>query len=426
MNANHPNAPTGRDGRAPGPARRSTIFPVILLALLLLGAAGIFLALKKSPPPPGPAPMAVVPPASKPPVPQVTASAPARTPSVKPTTSSSPGRTAAPPDNRSPKELLASLTQIDGKNPLTAEQAQAWKQSLQLLVRQGAASVPAIQEFLAKNQDASFPTPDGAAQPGFSSLRAGLIDALGQIGGSQATAAMLQILQSSTIPSDVADMAKALGPSATGEYQQEFLAAIRQQLFMAQQPLANRDTEVAPLFQVLASEAANGAPVADDIQQYGAPWSFYSAITLANLPNGTGLPALAQMAQTPGTGQTIAVDSLAQLASTDPQALNALLDLAKNGAAQDFVLSTVAPFLAGRQYVLPTAADQIPPGASVQSIHMNSGNQNFLSYQFSTPALLNQQIAAIDQLLQAVPPADADTVQALQQQKSTLTAVVGK
>jgi hypothetical protein len=321
---------------------------------------------------------------------------------------------------------LASLTQFDGKNPLTAEQAQAWKQSLQQLVRQGAASIPAIQEFLAKNQDASHANPDSAAQPGFSSLRAGLIDALGQIGGAEATAAMLQILQTSTIPSDVADLAKAMGQSATGEYQQEFLAAVRQQLFMAQQPLASRDTEVAPLFQVLASEAASGAQVAEDIQQYGAPWSFYSAITLANLPNGAGLPALAQMAQTPGAGQAIAVDSLAQLASTNPQALNALLDLAKNGATQDFVLSTAAPFLAGRQYVLPSAADQIPSGASVQSIHMSSGNQNFLSYQLSTPALLNQQIAVIDQLLQVIPPADSDTVQALQQQKTNLATMTGK
>ena len=424
MNQNIPKARPGRTGSAPEPARRSIIFPAILLALIIIGTAGICLALKKSPPPPptAPAPVAAVPRPSQPSVPQAAASAPDRVPSVKPTTTPSP----APPDHRSPKELLASLTQFDGKNPLTAEQAQAWKQSLQQLVRQGAASIPAIQEFLAKNQDASHASPDSAAQPGFSSLRAGLIDALGQIGGAEATAAMLQILQTSAIPSDVADLAKAMGQSATGEYQQEFLAAVRQQLFMAQQPLASRDIEVAPLFQVLASEAASGAQVAEDIQQYGAPWSFYSAITLATLPNGAGLPALAQMAQTPGAGQAIAVDSLAQLASTNPQALNALLDLAKNGATQDFVLSTAAPFLAGRQYVLPSAADQIPSGASVQSIHMSSGNQNFLSYQLSTPALLNQQIAVIDQLLQVIPPADSDTVQALQQQKTNLATMTGK
>jgi hypothetical protein len=321
---------------------------------------------------------------------------------------------------------MASLTQIDGKNPVTPDQAQAWKQALQQLVRQGAAAVPGIQEFLAQNQDANYAGLNGAAQLGFPSLRAGLIDALAQIGGTDATAAMLQILQSSTFPSDVADLAKGLGQAATGEYQQEFLAAIRQQLFMAQQPQASHDTDVGPLFQVLAAEAANGAQVAQDIQQYGSAWSFYSAITLANLPDGAGLPALAQMAQTPGGGQVVAMDSLAQMALTNPQALATLLDLAKNGAAQDFVLSTVAPFLAGRQFVLPSAAGQIPPGAPTQSIHMNSGNQNFLSYQMSSPALLNQQMAAIDQLLQVIPPADTDALQALQQQKNTLAGKLGK
>jgi hypothetical protein len=57
---------------------------------------------------------------------------------------------------------------------------------------------------------------------------------------------------------------------------------------------------------------------------------------------------------------------------------------------------------------------------------MSSGNQNFLSYQLSTPALLNQQIAVIDQLLQVIPPADSDTVQALQQQKTNLATMTGK
>ncbi|HXR06714.1 MAG TPA: hypothetical protein VN765_05250 [Candidatus Acidoferrum sp.] len=426
MNGKTPNARPGRDGPAPEAARTSIIFPFILLALLLIGGAGIYFALEKSPPPPSaPAPAAVVPP-----LPQAMAAAPTHVPPVKPpgpsATPAQPAIPPAPPDHRSPKELMASLTQIDGQNPLTADQAQAWKQALQQLVRHGPAAVPAIQEFLAQSQGSNYSGLNGLAQLGYPSLRAGLIDALAQIGGTEATAAMLQILQSSAVPSDVADLAKALGPSATGEYQQEFLAAIRLQLFAAQQPQASRDTDVAPLFQVLAAQAANGAQVAQDIQQYGAAWSFYSAITLANLPGGTGLPALAQMAQTPGAGQTVALDSLAQMALANPQALAALLDLAKNGAAQDDALSTVAPFLAGRQYLLPSAAGQIPPGASVQSIHMNSGNQNFLSYQVSSPALLPRQMAALDQLLQVIPPADADALQALQQQKSALSSATAK
>ena len=374
------------DGPAPEAARTSIIFPFILLALLLIGGAGIYFALEKSPPPPSaPAPAAVVPP-----LPQAMAAAPTHVPPVKPpgpsATPAQPAIPPAPPDHRSPKELMASLTQIDGQTPLTADQAQAWKQALQQLVRHGPAAVPAIQEFLAQSQGSNYSGLNGLAQLGYPSLRAGLIDALAQIGGTEATAAMLQILQSSAVPSDVADLAKALGPSASGEYQQEFLAAIRLQLFAAQQPQAGRDTDVAPLFQVLAAQAANGAQVAQDIQQYGAAWSFYSAITLANLPGRNRPPRPRPDGADPGGGP----DRRPGFPGSDgpgqsPGPGQPLLDLAKNGAAQDDALSTVAPFLAGRQYLLPSAADQIPAGASVQSIHMNSGNQNFLSYQVSSP-----------------------------------------
>ena len=430
MKGNIPKKGPGRGGRAPEPARKSSLFPIIVLALVLIGAGVAYIALQKPPPPPAPTPQAAVPPVPAPASPAARSVTPGISiPARRDTAFATPPPAPIPPapvDNRSPKELVASLTQIDGKTPVTPDQALAWKQALQQLVRQGPAAVPVIQEFLAQNQDTNYAAVGGMAQLGFPSLRAGLIDALAQIGGTEATGTMLQILQSSTIPSDVAELAKGLGQAATGLYQQEFLNAIRQQLFLAQQPQSSRDTDVGPLFQVLAQEAANGAQVTQDIQQYGSAWGFYSAITLANLPDGTGLPALAQMAQTPGGGQVVAMDSLAQMALSNPQALATLLDMAKSGSATDFVLGTVAPFLAGRQFVLPTAADQIPPGAPIQNIHMNSGNQNFLSYQVNNPALLNQQISVIDQLLQVLPPADAGAIQNLQQQKNDLSARRGR
>jgi len=425
MKENLPKSGSGRGGRAPEPPRKSIIFPIIALAVVLAGGAATYVALKKPPPAPAPAPQAAIPPEPLPAIPSVprataNSSVPARR-NAAPAIPAPAPVPAAPADNRSPKELVASLTQIDGKTPVTPDQAEAWKQALRQLVRQGAAAVPGIQDFLAQNQNTNYAGLSGAGQLGYPSLRAGLIDALAQIGGAEANTAMIQILQSSTVPSDIADLAKALGQAATGQYQQEFLAAIRQQLFLAQQPQSSHDTDVGPLFQVLAVEAATGAPVAQDIQQYGSAWGFYSAITLANLPNGAGVPALAQMAQTPGGGQAVAMDFLAQMALTNPQALATLLDLVKSGSATDFVLATVAPFLGGRQFVLPSAADQIPAGAQVQSIHMSSGNQNFLSYQVSNPVLTNQQIAVIDQLLQVMPPGNTGALQALQQQKTTLS-----
>jgi hypothetical protein len=426
MKQNIPNPQLRRDKRAPEPARKSVIFPVILIAALLAVAAAVFIALKKSPPP-APDAQTVIPPVSvnsgvTPVAPAISAPARRNNAAVIPSAPSTPATPIA--DNRSPKEILASLTQLDAKEPLPRDQWQTWKQALQQLIRLGPAAVPAIRDYLAQNKDVQFFGWDLADQSGFPTLRAGLIDALGQIGGPDATAAELQILQSSIFPSDVAQLAKGMGDAATGPYQQEFLAAVRQQLFLAQQPEASHDADVAPVFQVLALEAAGGATVAQDIQQYASPWAFYSAITLAHLPDDAGLPVLTLMAQTPGSGQAVAVDTLAQLAVTNPQALAALLDTAKNGAASDYMLAGVVPFLAGRQYVL--FVDQIPPGAAVQSDHIASGNQNFLSCQVNNPALAPRQIAVLDQLLQAVPPADANALQALQDQKSALTANPGK
>ena len=421
MKANIPRARPGRQGGGQEPAPKSIIFPIIVLALLLAGGAAGYIALKKlAPPPSQPQPVvsseAPGPPSLPVPIRRNTPSAIQSPASIPP----------APADDRSPKELVASLTRIDGKNPLMPDQAQAWKQALQQLIKQGPAAVPDIQQFLAQNQDTNYASLSGAGQLGFPSLRAGLIDALGQIGGTEATAAMLQILQSSTIPSDVGELAKAMGQPATGQYQQEFLAAVRMQLFLAQEPQSIQDTDVGPLFQVLAAEAANGAQVTQDIQQYGSAWSFYSAITLANLPDGAGLPALMQMAQTPGGGQVVAVDCLAQMALANPQALAVLLNMAQSGSATDFMLATVVPFLAGRQFVLPSSADPIPPGAQIQTVHMNAGNQNFLSFEASNPTLVNQQMDVINQLLQAIPAADNDTLQALQQQKNRLSSKSGK
>jgi hypothetical protein len=329
--------------------------------------------------------------------------------------------------NYNPPQLVDTLTQLDVKNPVTPDRAQEWKQALQQLVRQGSAAVPAITNFLAQNMDTNYAGVGGADQLGYPSLRAGLLDALAQIGGADATAAILQVLQTSTFPGDAAQLLKSLGPAATAEYQQDFLAAVRQQLLVASLAPPGGGPDVGPLFQVLAAEGAGGAQVAQDIQQYGSTnWAFYSAITLANLPNAAGLPTLVDMAQTPGTGQAVAVDSLAQMASGNPQARAALLDLVKSGQLSDYTLESVAPFLAGQQFILPSESERIPPGSQVQTIHMAGGNQNFISFQASVPAQIAQQVGTIDQLLQVLPADDTDTLQALQRQKNALTARLGR
>jgi HEAT repeat protein len=320
-----------------------------------------------------------------------------------------------------PKDLVSILAALTGKEPVTAEQAQKWKESLQQLIRQGAISVPAIQQFLAQNLDANYAGVSGANELGYSSLRAAMLDALAQIGGPESTQAMLQILQTSIFPTDIATLAKTLDAQGPGQYQQAIVDAVRQQLSLgALDQLGGAN--VLPLFQVLVSEAASGANLSADLTQYAEKWPYYSAIALAALPDGAGVPSLIQLAQGTAPGnQAAAAQELAELAPQNTQALTSLLDLAKSGQLSDTILAQLAPFLAGRQYELGPPPD--PAAGGNLTFHMANGNEDFSSFDASgtlTQAQITQRISIIDQLLQVIPATDAATQDALQGQRNAL------
>ena len=319
------------------------------------------------------------------------------------------------------RQLMSSLTSLDPKGPITLEDAQKWKASLQQLVQQGPSSVTAIREYLAQNQDVSYAGAVGAEQLGYSSLRSGLLNALGEIGGPESTAAMLQTLQTSVFPTDIATLATTLEQQAPGQYQNDILSAVRSQLALAaQDQLGNAN--VGPLFQLLAGAAGNGTDVSADLTQYASKWPYYAAIELANLPNGAGVTALIQMAQNDAGGsQSAAAQALAQLASQNSQALNSLLNMAKQGQLSDSQLAQLAPYLGGRENSL--GAPTNPGGTSSQGIHIANGNQDYSAAEYSgslTPDQVIQRISIIDQLLQNVPADDTMGQQALQQQKANL------
>jgi hypothetical protein len=342
--------------------------------------------------------------------------APALGPSVAPPHSAPP---VEPPVD--PKDLVSILAALTGKEPITAEQARKWKESLQQLIRQGASSVPAIQQFLAQNLDANYAGVSGANALGYSSLRSAMLDALAQIGGPESTQAILQILQTSIFPTDIATLAKTLDAQGPGQHQQAILDAVRQQLNLgALDQLGGAN--VLPLFQVLAGEAASGANLSADLTQYAEKWPYYSAIALAGLPAGAGVPSLIQLAQGTAPGnQAAAAQALAELAPQNTQALNSLLDLAKSGQLPDTVLAQLAPYLAGRQYELGPPQD--PAAGGYLTFHMANGNEDFSASDTSgtlTQAQITQRISIIDQLLQVLPATDSATQDALQGQRNAL------
>jgi len=410
------------------PQKKSPVVPVLMIALVVIGGAIGFKVFKSSPPTTPPTPPAAgnvshpvpaprpAPLPSKAGTPTQTSPAPAARPT--PPTAPSPPSEVARVDA---KDLVATLASVTGKEPVAPDQAQKWKESLQQLIRQGASSVPVIQQFLSSNLDASFAGVGGVGALGYNSLRSAMLDALGQIGGPESTQAMLQVLQTSIFPTDISTLANTLNAQAPGQYQQAILDAVRQQLNMGGMDQLG-GANVLPLFQALASEAASGANVTADLVQYAEKWPFYAAIALASLPEGSGVPSLEQIAQgiVPGN-QGAAVQALAELASQNAAALNSLLDMAKNGQLSDSILSQLAPFLAGRQYQLGPPQDASSGG--VLTFHMANGNQDFSAYDASgtmTQPQIAQRISMIDQLLQAVPASDTATVDSLQEQRNIL------
>jgi hypothetical protein len=307
-------------------------------------------------------------------------------------------------------QLVASLASLNpASGPLTPEQAARWKQSLQSLVQQGAAAIPAIREFLARNTDVSFGS-EAAAGLGYGSVRAALIDALAQIGGPDATDAMLQAMQTTLDPRELAVLAQSLDKLSPGQFGDQAVQAVRQLLAAAAaQPGLLADKDAAPLFEVLAKYGgANAVPV---LEGANGRWAYYAAIALAQLPDGAGLASLVRLAQPPQNGvattlQDPAVRALAQLSSTYPAALDALLQLARQNQIIPVTWAGIAPILAGSQLGFQNSAfdgTATPDNLSnLKTTHLSWGNQSFytgLSSADLTADQVAQRLEVIQKLL---------------------------
>src|SRR6266496_4742741 len=107
--------------------------------------------------------------------------------------------------------LVARLSQPEFFNGgITPQKAEELKRSFKELAEQGVAAVPAIREYLDRFQDIDFDAVGAGKLVGYSSLRIGMLDALGQIGGPEATELSLQMLQKTGDPLEIGFLAKAL------------------------------------------------------------------------------------------------------------------------------------------------------------------------------------------------------------------------
>jgi hypothetical protein len=282
--------------------------------------------------------------------------------------------------------------------PQSPEQVAEWKQNLQQLIAQGPGAVAAIREFLQKNVDLDFGLDNGL---GYASARAAMFDALVQIGGPDGVNGTLQTLQSTADPREIALLAQNLERLAPGEHRQEAIAAARDALAMAASGKLE-GADVAPLFEVL--NKFGDTSVVTDLLEAAKQWNYYSAIALAQLPEGAGIPTLIEMAQGTSSGRLNALEMLAQVSTQYPEARAALVEEARANKISPNMWPYLAPLLAGDLYHYQDSAFASPAAAEGEqwnSAHVVFGNQNFYTApaaEVLTTEEISQRTALIDEL----------------------------
>ena len=143
-----------------------------------------------------------------------------------------------------------------------------------------------------------------------------------------------------------------------------------------------------------------------ELEQATGRWNYYAAISLGQLPDGAGVPALVQMVlDSNGKSKGLAaLEMLTQVATQFPDARAALLEQAKGNKIAPNMWPYLASVLAGDQLQLRDSA--LDPGASpglkeMKTFHITSGNQNFYSAPpvALSPDQINLQMALIDELI---------------------------
>lgn len=367
------------------------------------------------------------------PVAERTQSAEPQTPGAVPPISSAPINPEPKTPNPEPKPpkpqaspetraLVAALTQFKG--PFTAEAAALWKSNLTQLVQQGPAAVPAIREFLEQNKDIPYDYNQGGNLLGAHSLRLALLQALEAIGGPEATQLAVDTLQTTTEPREIAQIARHLETQAQGQYREAILNAARESLAMSAAGKLGR-TDPGPLFNVMAQYG--GQEAVADLQKATSPFRYYSALALADVPDGGGIPALSQMLRQPNgpprSTHNAALEALAQLAPNYPDARDLILKQAVAGQIPETLWPSIAESLAGAKFYISNMAEEgLSPQSGDKTYHLDQGPQNFFSRANSvqlTPEQKQQMGEFIGQLLQTQVPALG--IESLQKSKEKLS-----
>lgn len=317
--------------------------------------------------------------------------------------------------------IVAGLSSLNLSNaPLTAEQAVWFKEKLAGLSALGTNALPAIADFLRRNEDLYFDTADSLELAGVPSLRVALFETVGKLRGPDAVALMKTSFQATADPFELATLARLLDRAEPGKHRAAFLTAARETLALAAS--ASWDgRDVAPLFEML--KEFGGVAVAADLERYAKPWFHYAAMTLAELPEAAGVPVLLKLAQNAdgrsALGREAFLRALTQTAVRQATAAEELLVQTRANQIGAAVWPGIGTALAGHtlHFVSPvlSAPSPLAARASTLTIRIALGNQRFL--EIAPPDDFPQKdigdrIRLIDRLLEATTnPAALDALE---------------
>jgi len=310
-----------------------------------------------------------------------------------------------PPDPNRVRQWVSSLAMLDTKGgSISAQQAATWKQNLQQLIGTGTQAVPAIREFLARNQDIDLSSLPGGKQLGYDTTRQALFGALSQIGGPEAQSLLLDTLNTTADPGELALIAKNLETMAPGQYRDQVLSAAWETLQMASSGQLTGQRDLGPLFDLF--QRLGDGQSADGLLAAAKNWGYYATQTLARLPDGAGIDDLIKLATDPALGLTradFAYQALADAAWNQPKAAEALVMQAREGHIPPSAWAAIAEALGGLQTyindgVVPEGSDGV---RKIRWVHLDLGNQNYYAAQSvsMTAEELGTRISILDQLL---------------------------
>ncbi|GAA0691587.1 hypothetical protein GCM10009104_18140 [Marinobacterium maritimum] len=252
----------------------------------------------------------------------------------------------------SPEQLLNRLASYQGLSlwGISDLEVSRFQDDLDRLRALGVSALPAISAYLMDSSDVDFNSMGLASRFGYPTLRLALFSVLHDLGGNQVENILYRELKVTQKPHEIEVIGRFLEDYSPGLYASEILRSARES-FDYTKKNGNSDVDLGPLFQVFSQYG--DARMADDLEDISQlRWGKYGALTLSNLPDGTGLPVLGRWVYQEPKGNVSSEFSLLVLAQSSeyPVAQEILVDSVSDGLIPDSKWAQISQLIEGKYH----------------------------------------------------------------------------